>query len=64
MDVDKFIEYLVVTGQVDDNFSLKEKCPICNNPMDNVDDSAFPYYCSNCDMFINKDKTEGKSNEK
>lgn len=64
MDVDKFIEYLVVTGQVDENFGLKEKCPICNTPMDNTDDKAFPFYCPKCDKFISKDKTTEKSNYK
>ena len=64
MDVDKLIEYLVVTGQVDDNFELKEVCPVCGSPMDKIDDDAFPYYCPKCDMFINKDKTQGKEREK
>ncbi len=64
MDLDKFIEYLVVTGQVDDNFGLKETCPICGNLMDNVDDDAFPYYCPVCNKFISKDKSTEKTNEK
>ena len=64
MDIDKFIEYLVVTGQVDENFGLKEECPICGNLMDNVSDDAFPYYCPNCCMFISKDKTIRKEKEK
>ena len=64
MDIDKFIEYLVVTNQVDNHFGLKETCPICENLMENIDDNAFPYYCPVCNMFISKDKSEKKSNEK
>ena len=59
MDLDKFIEYLVVTDQVDSNFQLKEKCPKCNNNLETTNDNAFPFYCPNCDMFINRKKTEG-----
>ena len=64
MDIDKFIEYLVVTNQVDENFSLKEKCPICSSTMDEVDDEAFPYYCPVCCKFISEDKTSTKNNIK
>ena len=64
MDLDKFIEYLYVTNQVDGNFKLKEKCPECGTPLEEVNDNAFPYYCPKCNMFINKDKTEGLINTK
>jgi len=59
MDLDKFIEYLVVTDQVDETFALKEKCPECNTTLEKTDDNAYPFYCPNCKMFINKNKTEG-----
>ena len=59
MDLDKFIEYLYVTNQVDGNFKLKEKCPQCGEPMDYTNDNAYPFYCPNCRIFVNKDKTEG-----
>ena len=32
--------------------------------LETTNDYAFPYYCPNCDMFINKNKTEGKKLEK
>ena len=59
MDLDKMMEYLIVTGQVDDTFKLKEKCPQCGETMDNTNDNAYPYYCPNCRIFVNKDKSEG-----
>ena len=59
MDINELMEMLIVTGQVDENLGLKEKCPQCGEPMDNTDDDAFPYYCPNCRIIVNKDKTEG-----
>ena len=64
MDLDKLIEYLYTTDQINDQFGLKEKCPSCNTPLEETDDNAFPYYCPKCKMFINKDKTEGIINTK
>ena len=60
MDLDKFIEYMYVTDQLDDTFGLKEKCPVCGKELEKSGDSSFPYYCPNCEMLINKNKTEGK----
>ncbi len=60
MDLDKFIEYMMVTDQLDDTFGLKEKCPSCGKELQKSNDRAFPYYCPNCELLISKDKTEGK----
>ncbi len=59
MDIDKLMEYLIVTGQVDDNLKLKEECPQCGTPLDETLDNAYPFYCPKCHMFINKAKSEG-----
>ena len=64
MDLDKFMEYMVVTGQVDDTFGLIETCPKCGKPLEKCNDSAFPYYCPNCELFINKLKIEGSKKTK
>lgn len=64
IDLDKFIEYLYVTNQINDQFELKEKCPNCFTPLEEVDDNAYPYYCPKCNIFINKEKTEGIINTK
>ncbi len=64
MDLNDFIEYLVVTDQVDSNFALKEKCPKCDGDLDKTNDNAYPFYCPNCDMFINRKKTEGVKKSK
>lgn len=58
MDKELF-EYLYVTGQVDKNLKLKEKCPKCNTPLEETNDNAYPYYCPKCKLLINKEKTEG-----
>ena len=59
MDFKDFIECLYVNNQLDSNFGLKELCPQCNTPLQEVDDNAYPYYCPKCELFINKSKTEG-----
>ena len=64
MNVDDLMEYLYSTNQVDNTFGLKETCPVCGKELETTNDYAFPYYCPNCDMFINKNKTEGKKLEK
>ena len=58
MDKDLF-EYLFVTGQVDKNLKLKEKCPQCYTPLEETNDNAYPYYCPKCKILISKEKTEG-----
>ncbi|MBQ6538794.1 MAG: hypothetical protein IJL76_00760 [Bacilli bacterium] len=60
MDIDKLIEYMYATDQLDDNFGLKEKCPVCGKELEKSNDRDYPYYCPNCDMVVNKNKTEGK----
>lgn len=60
MDVDDLIECMYATNKLDNNFGLKEECPVCGKELEKTNDSAFPYYCPNCEIEINKNKTEGK----
>ena len=64
MDLDKYIEYLFVTDQLDNNFNIKEKCPKCKNDLMKVDDNAYPFFCPKCNIFFNKKKTKGIINTK
>ncbi len=60
MDLDQLIECLVANDKLDDTFGLKEECPECHTTLVKTNDGAFPYYCPNCELLINKNKTEGK----
>lgn len=64
MDFNDLIEYLYVTDQLDNTFGLKEKCPECHSYLEETNDNAYPYYCPNCDMFLNIDKTQGLKKSK
>ena len=46
--LDDFMEYLYVTGQVDENFGLKPTCPSCGQPLEKTNNPEYPYYCPSC----------------
>lgn len=60
MELDKLIEYLVVTNQVDENFGLKPTCPFCYEPLDKNDDPEYPLYCPKCNKEFTENLTEYK----
>ena len=64
MDLDDLIECMYATNQLDDTFGLKEDCPVCGEKLESTGDSAFPYYCPDCELFISKDKKEAKNKTK
>ena len=56
MDFNQSLEFMYALDLVDENLSLKEECPMCKERMNNTYDSAFPYYCPRCQVFVNSDK--------
>ena len=61
-DLDKLIEYLVVTDSVDECLGLKPTCKECNTSLEKKNDPEYPYYCPKCNIEYdeNLNKKENK----
>ena len=63
MKNNNFIEYLYVTGQLDDTFDFKNilKCPVCNSELFIYEDNLL--YCKKCDQFCTNRSRKKISNK-